>query len=243
MARDGACDRRHGAGAPLNALIVIARAPVPGRSKTRLSPPCTPEEAAGLARAALEDTLDVVGATAVERRLLALEGSPGSWLPPGFDVVPQRGDGLGERLAAAFADVGGPAVAVGMDTPQITPALLNHAVALLGEPGVDAVLGPAHDGGYWAIGLRRADPEVFSGVPMSSSDTGAIQLARLRHLGLHTETLPCLRDVDGFDDAQAVAAECPGSRFARSFTKAIATLGTSSGEHGSGHALSLHTMR
>jgi glycosyltransferase A (GT-A) superfamily protein (DUF2064 family) len=78
----------------------------------------------------------------------------------------------------------------------------------------DAVFGPATDGGYWAIGLREADPAVFAGVPMSRVYTGAIQRARLAALGLRTIDLPPLRDVDDIDAARAVAAQAPGGRFA-----------------------------
>ena len=196
------------------ALVVLAKAPHPGRVKTRLCPPCTPGDAAALAAAALADTLATVAATDARGRYLVLDGVPGPWLPPGFTVVPQEGDGLGERLGAAFGAVGGPAVLVGMDTPQVTPSLLGAAAASLARPGRDAVLGPARDGGYWCIGLRRPDPRVFAGVPMSTTITGDVQLARLHELGLAVELLPRLRDVDVFRDALAVAREVPGSRFA-----------------------------
>jgi rSAM/selenodomain-associated transferase 1 len=209
-------------------LIVIAKAPVPGRSKTRLTPPCTPEQAAALAEAALADTLHAVLATPAARRVLVLEGEPGAWLPAGFEVVPQRGDGLDERLAAGFFDavgpVGdaatasggrGPALLVGMDTPQVTPADLAAGWAALTAPGTDAVLGHAPDGGYWAIGLRVQDPALFVGVPMSTESTGRDQEARLREHGLAVALLPELRDVDRIDDARAVAALAPQSRFAR----------------------------
>ena len=195
------------------ALLVIAKAPVPGRVKTRLTPPCTPVQAASLARAALEDTL--AAALAVDRdtrRVLVLEGRPGPWLPPGFAVLPQRGDGLAERLAAAFADAGGPAFLVGMDTPQVTPALLEAGLDAVA--GGDAAFGAALDGGYWGIGLRQADTRVFSGVPMSRDDTGAAQRGRLAALGLRTAMLPALRDIDTIEDARAVAREAPGSRLA-----------------------------
>src|ERR1700712_3664912 len=106
------------------ALLVIAKAPVPGRVKPRLTPPCTPDQAALLARAALEDTLAAaLGAQRATRRVLALDGTPGEWLPDGFEVIAQRGDGLADRLAPPFADVGEPGFLVGMDTPQLTPAL------------------------------------------------------------------------------------------------------------------------
>lgn len=198
-------------------LVVIAKAPVPGRSKTRLCPPCSAGEAADLAEAALVDTLHVVGEAGESldaRTVLVLDGSPGTWLPPGFHLVEQRGGGLAERLAAAFDDVGEPALLVGMDTPQLTPTMVADAVRQMEEPVVDAVLGEAVDGGWWAIGLQRPDPRVFVGVPMSSSSTCEAQRARLDALGLTVAELPVLRDVDTFDDALAVASEAPGTRFA-----------------------------
>jgi rSAM/selenodomain-associated transferase 1 len=196
------------------ALVVIAKAPLPGRSKTRLCPPCTPHEAAALAKAALRDTLAAVLAVRGDvRRVLVLDGAPGPWLPArGIEVVAQRGAGLGARLAAAFADVGGPAFLVGMDTPQVTPALLAAGVDAVRH--ATAALGRAPDGGYWGIGLRVADAAVFARVPMSSSRTGAVQLARLRARGHEPLLLPVLRDVDTIADARAVAALAPASRFA-----------------------------
>jgi len=210
----------------MKALLVLAKAPEPGRCKTRLCPPCTPTEAAGLAEAALADTLEIVAATpAVDRRVLVLDGQPGPWLPPSFDVLPQRGRGLDERLANAFVDAAQlvppgtrapwQGILVGMDTPQISAEMLTRAHAALAAPGIDAVLGPALDGGWWAIGLRRPDPSVFLGVPMSTPGTGRAQRRRLWSLGLSVAGLPAQRDVDRFADALAVAAEIPHSRFAR----------------------------
>jgi rSAM/selenodomain-associated transferase 1 len=196
---------------------VIAKAPAPGRSKTRLTPPLSPEAAAGLAAASLADTLAAVVACPAERRVLALEGEPGAWVRPGFEVIAQRGDGLAERLASAFEDVGDPALLIGMDTPQVTPVLLAEGLHSLMRPGTDAVLGPALDGGYWAIGLRRPRRDVFLGVPMSSSATFKVQLARLRAAGLRVRPLVPLRDVDLIEDARAVASLVPRSRFAEAF--------------------------
>ena len=195
------------------ALLVIAKEPVPGRVKTRLTPPCTPEQAARLARAAIEDTLAAGLATRRDtRRVLVLDGRPGPWIPPGFEVIAQRGEGLAARLAAAFEDVGGPALLIGMDTPQVTPALLEAGLDALA--GHDAVLGEAPDGGYWGIGLRRPDARVFARVPMSEVRTGAVQRARLAALGLTTAILPPLRDIDTIEDARAVAGDVPGGRVA-----------------------------
>jgi rSAM/selenodomain-associated transferase 1 len=203
------------------ALIVLAKAPVAGRSKTRLCPPLELTEAALLAEAALKDTLRVVASVPRVRRALALEGEPGPWLSPGFELVSQRQGGLADRLAGAFADVGAPAVLVGMDTPQIAPDQLVGALEALATPGVDAVLGPATDGGYWTIGLKRADDRVFEDVPMSSAQTCAAQRVRLAALGMRTGELAELRDVDTIDDARTVAAQAPETRFAA----ALAALG------------------
>jgi len=195
------------------ALIVIAKAPVAGRVKTRLCPPCTPVQAAQLAAAALQDTLDAATrATRAGRFVIALDGRPGEWLPDGFEVIAQRGDGLAERLAAAFADVGEPAFLVGMDTPQLTPELLDAGLDAVADG--DCAFGAALDGGYWGIGLHTPDPAVFAGVPMSTVRTGAAQRARMGLLGLHPRILAPLTDVDTFEDALAVAAEAPGTRFA-----------------------------
>jgi rSAM/selenodomain-associated transferase 1 len=194
----------------MTTLLVIAKEPVPGRVKTRLTPPYTPGQAAVIAESALADTLDAVARTPAVRRVLALDGRPGRWLPPGFEVVPQRGDGLDERLANAFADVGGPTVLIGMDTPQVTPAMLERAGEHLEDS--DAVFGPAADGGFWLLGLREPDPGLLRGVPMSRPDTGARQLERLK--GKRVATLETLIDVDTAADAVRVAAQAPGTRFA-----------------------------
>jgi len=205
-------------------LIVLAKAPVPGRVKTRLCPPCDPEQAARLAEASLVDTLLAVAATPCTRRVLVLAGAPGRWLPAGFEVIPQRGDGLDERLAHAFEDVGTGGVLIGMDTPQLTPARLTAPLCALESPGMDAVLGPSLDGGWWVIGLRAPDPVVFLGVPMSTDRTGAAQHTRLRSLGLRVALLPRLRDVDEFDDALAVASDAPDGTFAATLRPIAASL-------------------
>jgi rSAM/selenodomain-associated transferase 1 len=196
------------------ALIVIAKAPVPGRVKTRLCPPCSPWQAARIAEAALRDTLDAVAEAPASRRVLVVDGEPGPWLPDGFEVHAQVQGGLDLRLAGAFEAVAGPALLVGMDTPQLDAELLGAALATLTRSPNEAVMGPAADGGYWAIGLRRARPEVFEGVPMSTRWTARAQRHRLRRLAIPCTELSELRDVDTFDDALAVAAADPSSRFA-----------------------------
>jgi rSAM/selenodomain-associated transferase 1 len=195
-------------------LIVLAKSPQPGRCKTRLSPPLTLEEAARIARAALSDTLDAAAGCPAEEHVMALAGESGPWIPHGFRTIPQRGAGLDERLAAAFEDARGPALVIGMDTPQVTPGLLAHALGELSSSGTDAVIGPALDGGYWALGLRRDRRELLHGVPMSRPDTFRHQLARLLGAGLRVRLLRPLRDVDRIEDAHAVARLAPRSRLA-----------------------------
>lgn len=190
-------------------LLVIAKEPVPGRVKTRLTPPYTPAEAAELAEASLADTLAAVAAAPARRRVLVLQGRPGPWLPPGFEVVPQCAGTLDLRLAAAFAACTGPALLIGMDTPQVTPELLD-----VDWSAHDAWFGPAVDGGFWALGLAAPDPALLLGVPMSVPETGAVQCERLRAAGLRTGRLPVLRDVDTAEDARLVAAEAPAGAFA-----------------------------
>jgi glycosyltransferase A (GT-A) superfamily protein (DUF2064 family) len=185
-------------------VLVMAKAPVAGRVKTRLCPPCTPAEAAAVAEAALADTLDAVAACGAQRRIVALDGAPGPWLPPGFDVVPQCAGPFDLRLTAAWAATTGPGVQIGMDTPQVTPALLDDALATLDNH--TAALGPAVDGGWWAIALRRPDPRTFLGIPMSTDRTGHAQLARLRSLGHDVALLRTLVDLDTAADLQAVSA-------------------------------------
>ena len=158
----------HGGGVEVGvdvALLVIAKAPLPGRVKTRLCPPCTGEQATRVAGAALLDTLATVASTPASRRVLV------------FDDGGDRGDRtlvsgrVGERAAwpgAGGATHGGlrgcrqPSLLVGMDTPQLTVELLLEGIGALTRPRVDAVLGPALDGGYWSAGLgastRRCSP-------------------------------------------------------------------------------------
>ncbi|MEU8826585.1 DUF2064 domain-containing protein [Streptomyces sp. NPDC048636] len=209
---------RRGARAGIT-LLVIAKEPVAGRVKTRLTPPYTPVQAAALAEAALTDTLRTVAELPARRRVLALDGRPGRWLPLGFEVIAQCRGGLDQRLAHAFANCHGPTLLLGMDTPQITPALLSPVLDPHGWTGSDAWFGPAVDGGFWALGLADPDPALLRGVPMSTATTGAVQRRRLVDAGLRVYDLPTLRDVDTASDALKVAAAAPGSRFARTLSR------------------------
>lgn len=204
-------------------VLVLAKQPVPGRVKTRLTPPLTPEQAALVARAALEDTLTAVRLTDADACVLVLDGT---YEAAGFAVLPQVEGPLDERIAAAFDDAWQrlplPVLLVGMDTPQVTEVLLEKALGTLLSPGVDAVLGLAEDGGWWALGLRRPHPALLRGVATSRSDTGAVQLRRLVDAGLHVAPLPVLRDVDTVADLRHVADLAPDGRFAAVVAEVLA---------------------
>jgi rSAM/selenodomain-associated transferase 1 len=190
-------------------VVVMAKEPVPGRAKTRLCPPCSPEQAAQIAEAALADTLAAVTECGARPRVLSLDGKPGVWLPPGFAVVEQSDGLLDERLEATWSAIDGRAVQIGMDTPQVTPHALDEALDALDR--CDAVLGPALDGGWWCIGFATTPAGAFRGMPMSRADTGASQHERLTQLGLDVRLLDCQRDIDSWFDAVAVASTRPGS--------------------------------
>lgn len=215
------------AGCPVNIpvnIVVVAKAPVPGLAKTRLAATIGAERAADFAAAALLDTLDAVAAAPVSARTVALTGDLSRARAAAdirdrlraFTVVGQRGDGFAERLANAHRDAsraGYPVLQIGMDTPQVSSALLGEcADALL---GTDAVLGPASDGGWWALGLGDASaPDWLSTVSMSQPDTGAQTLRALHARGLDVRMLAVLSDVDTVDDVAPVGRQCPsGSRF------------------------------
>ncbi|QXC59644.1 DUF2064 domain-containing protein [Aquihabitans sp. G128] len=195
-------------------LLIVAKQPLPGRAKTRLIPAYGADGAAALAAAALADTFAAAAACRADRVVVSFDGDPTGIVPAAFEVVPQVHGDLAVRLAGAWADAAGPGLQIGMDTPQLTAADLDGAFDALEVPGTDAVLGPAADGGWWAIGFHRCPPGVFAGIPTSRSDTGPRQLARLRSLGLTTTLLPTVTDVDEPADAVTVAAAAPGTRFA-----------------------------
>jgi glycosyltransferase A (GT-A) superfamily protein (DUF2064 family) len=200
-------------------ILVVAKAPVPGLAKTRIATEVGDDSAAELAAAALLDTLDV----AVRTRMavvVALTGDLGrsarsnelELALSGLRVVPQVGSTFGERLAKAHldADGGHGVVQVGMDSPQLRADDLTQAADLLGDH--PSVLGPAEDGGWWLLGVRRGeDASALATVEMSTASTG--QHTR-EVLPQPTAFLRILRDVDIWEDARVVADEVPHSRFA-----------------------------
>lgn len=208
-------------------MLVMAKAPVAGQAKTRLAVIAGDAGAADLAAASLLDTLEA-GATAYPpgRRVLALDGdlrdacraeeilaASSAWL-----VVRQGGQTFGERLVdghrQAHRLVGGPVVQIGMDTPQVCPVVLRDLAEAAHRHG-GPVLGPALDGGWWVLVTTHANQaEVLTGVPMSRSDTWQLTAAALEAAGHPAARTSVLRDVDLPEDAEAVAAHTPGTRFA-----------------------------
>jgi glycosyltransferase A (GT-A) superfamily protein (DUF2064 family) len=209
-------------------LLVVAKAPEPGRAKTRLAATVGDQVAAEIAAAALLDTLDAVAAAPVKTRVVALTGN--LYAAAGaadirrrlesFTVIPQRGDGFAERLANAHTDAssasgGDPVLQIGMDTPQVTDGLLASCSRRLLQ--AQAVLGLALDGGWWVLGLRTpAAAECLRSVPMSRPDTGELTLKALSDNGIEVTSVEHLTDVDVVGDVAAVRDACdPSSRFAR----------------------------
>lgn len=207
-------------------LLVVAKAPEPGRAKTRLAASVGEQTAAEIAAAALLDTLDAVAATPVAATVVALVGdldaaARGDEIRrrlESFTVIGQRGVDFADRLANAHADAGAAGHAVlqiGMDTPQVTAPLLTSCAQRLLR--AQAVLGPARDGGWWVLGLQApTDAECLRSVPMSQADTGNLTLKALRDNGIEVDLVEVLDDVDIVGDVAAVRdAGAPDSRFAR----------------------------
>ncbi len=213
----------------MSTVIVIAKETLPGKVKTRLHPDLSYEDAAAVAAAALADTMLTVQSLPASRRILLFDGeTPPPWSEH-FEIVPQTAGGLDERIAAAFDAATGRTVLVGMDTPQLHAQHLSAFFSPSAE--ADAWMGPANDGGWWALGMEQPRGDLIRGVPMSTERTGAAQLVRLRAAGLRVEMLPTLTDIDTVDDALTVARAIPGSRFAMALSVCLrpeAINGTSS---------------
>ncbi|HSP52398.1 MAG TPA: DUF2064 domain-containing protein [Cryobacterium sp.] len=210
----------------MTTLVVIAKECLPGRVKTRLHPPLSLEQAAELAAASLDDTLDALAGLPATRRILAFDGVIAPLAAAGYEILPQGEGTLDQRLAAVFDACEGPTVLVGMDTPQITAALLEPVFTDWTDD-VDAWFGFANDGGFWTLALNdtAAGPnrgDLIRGVPMSRSDSGALQLKRLTDAGLRVNLLPSLTDVDTIDDAHRVAGIAPTGRFAAALAAMMA---------------------
>ena len=197
------------------ALLVIAKEPLPGRVKTRLTPPCTPEDAAALARAALSDTLDVVARTPAARRVLVFDGDPRRWRRDGFEVIAQRGSVARRAPRGRVRGRGWPgATSRDGHAPADHAAPAGRAATRSLAPTVDAVLGPRRRRRLLERRAQARRTAAFAGVPMSCETTWRRQRRAPAELRLRIHEQPVLRDVDTIDDARAVALEAPGSRFA-----------------------------
>jgi uncharacterized protein len=205
-------------------VLLVAKAPVAGQVKTRLGAHIGAEAAAGLAAAALLDTIEACRASGAEVHLSlagdlddAVEGEAISAALARWTISPQRGNGFAERLVNAHADAGhGPVVQIGMDTPHVTAAALRAVTDALEEH--DAVLGPALDGGWWA--LARRDPDVVrhvAQVRMSADTTHADTRRALERAGCRVGEAEAMTDVDTVADADLVSALAPRTRFARAW--------------------------
>lgn len=192
----------------LCALAVMTKVPRPGRVKTRLSPPLTPEEAAALNICFLRDTsaaINLTAATGIARGVgvytpVGEESAYAGILPAGFELVPQRGDLFGERLTLAATDlfsVGFDSVClIDSDSPTVPQQAYTKAAQLLREPGDRMVFGPSDDGGYYLIGLKQLHRRVFEEIDWSTERVAEQTRARAQEIGLAVELLPTWYDVD-----------------------------------------------
>jgi rSAM/selenodomain-associated transferase 1 len=186
------------------AIVIVAKAPEAGRTKTRLCPPFSLEDAAALYRAFLIDTTEAALALAWQRVTLVHPDDVGvarrlaSLVPAGAELLAQRGVGLGAALSSAFEthfDAGFERVVlVGSDSPSLPTAYIEEASAALDH--CDVVIGPSSDGGYYLIGMRRFHPSLFEGISWSTERVFAQTLEHARAAELRTWSLPEWYDVD-----------------------------------------------
>lgn len=193
---------------PNGCILVFAKAPVQGYAKTRLIPVLGAQGAADLQAQLIRRTLQ----TAIGSRLAPVQlwscGAEGHAFFDAFvhdvdgRIYVQRGPDLGSRMAHACAQAlhgADFAVIIGTDCPALDGVYLERACAAL-QSGPDVVLGPAEDGGYVLIGLRRAEPRLFEDIDWGTSAVLAQTRAQVRRLGACACELPMLWDVDDADD-------------------------------------------
>jgi len=211
------------------ALAVMTKAPRPGRVKTRLVPPLTPNEAATLNACFLRDTTAAISSAIVSGRLLGRKAggvavyTPVGWerayadiLPPDFDLVPQRGRSFGERLWFAAEDLfkcgfGGVCL-IDSDSPTVPAATFAQAVEILRSSGEHIVLGPSDDGGYYLIGLKKPRREMFERIDWSTERVLEQTKARAKEIGLAVKLLPTCYDVDDFTTLRRLCKELLGGK-------------------------------
>jgi uncharacterized protein len=191
----------------LCALAVMTKAPRAGQVKTRLVPPLSPEEAAQLNVCFLRDTAAAIakagGMTARGVGVYTPIGAEVAYsdiLPTDFELLPQRGDGFGERLAFATEDLFqcgfGSVCLIDSDSPTVSADVYAEAVEALSKPGDRVVLGPSDDGGYYLIGLKQNHRQLFERIDWSTERVLEQTKQRARELSLEVGLLPTGYDVD-----------------------------------------------
>jgi rSAM/selenodomain-associated transferase 1 len=190
------------------ALAVMAKAPRPGRVKTRLAPPLTLEQSAAINIAFLKDTTENIQAVAATARCAgAISYTPvgdealfDGIFPEPFVLVPQRGDGFGERLLAAAEDIFacgfGAVCLIDSDSPTVPAEAFQQAVNELARPGDRIVLGGSDDGGYYLIGLKKPHPQPFADITWSTATVYEETVLAVRKAGIDLVELPLWYDVD-----------------------------------------------
>jgi Uncharacterized protein conserved in bacteria len=205
-------------------LIIFAKKPVPGSVKTRLSPPLTSAEAAELYSCMLEDTLATTAGLDGVTSVLFFQDEQGaaeyfSTLAPEIESLPQAGADLGERMKGAFNgrfECGfKEVVIVGSDSPDLPSEYISKAFKLLATEGVDLVLGPAEDGGYYLMAMKMVRDELFCGIPWSSGEVFAATVKTAEILGLGVSFLPMWHDIDTAADLERQELLDPNSPAAR----------------------------
>lgn len=191
----------------LCALAVMTKAPRAGQVKTRLVPPLSPEEAAQLNVCFLLDTATAIakacGTTARGVGVYTPLGAEAAYidiLPGEFDLLPQRGDGFGERLAFATEDLfqcGFASVClIDSDSPTVSADVYAEAVGMLSQPSDRVALGPSDDGGYYLIGLKKNHRPLFERIDWSTESVLKQTKQRARELSLEVGLLPTGYDID-----------------------------------------------
>jgi len=186
-----------------NALIVVAKQPAPGQTKTRLSPPLTPEQASALYECFLFDTLDQIRMVDDARRVIAYLplNARGYFqrLASDFELVPQNGYDLGSRLDQALTSYLSQGyervVIMDSDSPTLPSVHLSQAFNALAD-GADVALGPCDDGGYYLIGIKKPAPRLLREVQMSTPTVAADTIALAEEEGMRVSLLPTWYDVD-----------------------------------------------
>jgi hypothetical protein len=197
----------------------MAKAPRPGKVKTRLAPPLTLDQSAALNICFLRDTTANIAAVAASGNAAGIvsytpvgdEALFDTLLPAGFALIPQRGNGFGERLLATAEDLlacGYASVClIDSDSPTVPAAAFDQAIAELAKPGDRVLLGPSHDGGYYLIGLKRPHSELFANVTWSTSTVFAETIAAAQAANLEAILLPLWYDVDDAATLDILTAE------------------------------------